>query len=65
MARAVELAIVIGPDGTVSIDVGGADGKRCLDLTKPFEDALGVVEKRDLKASYYQTQHASQPVKKS
>lgn len=64
MAKAIEIEVVIGADGTVSLDVGGAEGKRCLDLTKPFEDALGVVSKRDLKASYYQTQSATQSVKK-
>ena len=64
MAKAIEIEVVIGADGTVSLDVGGAEGKHCLDLTRPFEEALGEVRKRDLKPAYYQTQTVTQTVKK-
>lgn len=49
-----ELEIVIGEDGTVSIQVEGVQGKRCLDATQFLEEALGEVQERVHTREYYQ-----------
>ena len=36
-----EVDVFIAPDGTVSYEVHGLKGKRCLDLTKELEMDLG------------------------
>lgn len=54
MAEKQELEISIAADGTVHIDVHGAKGKKCLDLTKDIEEALGTVTARETKSSYYE-----------
>jgi len=41
-----EMIMDVSPKGDLSIEVKGVKGKRCLDLTKDIEDALGTVEKR-------------------
>ena len=40
MAKSNELQISIDAQGEVSINVIGAKGKKCLDLTKELEEAL-------------------------
>ena len=50
-----ELEIVISPTGDVQINVQGAKGQPCLELTKPLEEALGDVVQRTLKPEYYQS----------
>ena len=50
-----ELEIIIAADGKVSVKVAGAGGGQCLELTRPLEEALGVVEQREFTAEYYQT----------
>ena len=42
-----EIDVFIDPDGTVKVEVRGAKGRKCLDLTKGIEDALGgqIVER--------------------
>ena len=54
MAEKQELEIHIANDGTVTINVQGAKGKSCLDLTKEIEESLGVVVNRETKASFYE-----------
>ncbi|MGL5512527.1 MAG: DUF2997 domain-containing protein [Sporomusa sp.] len=49
-----ELEITIQPDGQVSIKVAGAKGGKCLDMTKPLEEALGQVKVREMTPEYYQ-----------
>jgi hypothetical protein len=48
-----ELVIDIAPDGTVKLEVVGAKGSSCMDLTKDIENELGVVLAREKKAEYY------------
>lgn len=43
------MKIVIGNDGKVRIDVNGAVGPSCKEFTRLFEQAVGTVEKRELK----------------
>ncbi|HWR44698.1 DUF2997 domain-containing protein [Sporomusa sp.] len=49
-----ELEITIDADGKVNIKVAGAKGGKCLDITKPIEDALGEVKVREMTPEYYQ-----------
>lgn len=56
-----ELEIIIGPEGKVSLNVKGIKGKKCEELTRPLEEALGEVETRTHTKEYYdQPQHISQ-----
>ncbi len=49
-----ELDIEISSDGNVSINVQGAKGSSCLDLTKDPEESLGLVIEREKKSSFYE-----------
>lgn len=49
-----EVIITVKPDGTVQIEAGGYSGGECLSATKPFEEALGVVENRKMKPVFLQ-----------
>lgn len=54
MAHKEEFEITIGPNGEIQIEVKGAKGKSCVELTAFLEQALGEVKSRDLKPEYYQ-----------
>ncbi len=57
----------IKQDGTVTEEVMGVVGNNCENLTKRIEERLGVVEKVEHKASYYeqeQTVDVEQPLSK-
>ena len=54
MAKKDELEISINAEGDVSINVIGAKGKKCLDLTKDMEDALGIVTQMETKPQFYE-----------
>ena len=44
-----EIEVTIDRDGKVSLHVRGVKGKKCLELTRPLEEALGgEVESRTL-----------------
>jgi hypothetical protein len=49
-----ELDIQIAHDGKVTINVIGAKGKSCLDLTRDLEESLGAVLDRETKSSFYE-----------
>jgi len=49
-----ELEITIDANGQVSIKVAGAKGGKCLDITKPIEEALGEVKVRQMSSEYYE-----------
>ncbi len=36
-----EIEVTIGKDGQVQVQVRGVKGKKCLELTKELEEALG------------------------
>jgi hypothetical protein len=36
-----EIEVYVQPDGSVRIEVSGIKGKKCLDITKALEEALG------------------------
>jgi len=52
----MEIKVLIGVDGTYKVDVKGVKGKKCVDLTKAFEAALGSVKKRTKTPEYYQSE---------
>ena len=47
------MKITIDNNGTITIQVEGAAGKNCIEFTRPFEQASGEVEKRELTEDYY------------
>lgn len=47
-----KMRIRIGKDGKTTVSVEGACGPECLEFTKAFEEAVGLVEKRDLTEDY-------------
>ena len=49
-----ELEIIIPKDGTISVNVKGVKGARCLAITKGLEQAAGSVTARTFAASYYE-----------
>lgn len=48
-----ELVIDIAPDGTVKLEVVGAKGSTCIDLTKDLEEEIGEVLVREKKAEFF------------
>ena len=49
-----EIDIEIRDDGTVGFGVKGAKGRKCKEITKALEDALGEVAEVEHTAEYYQ-----------
>lgn len=51
-------------DGTVTVFPEGVKGKKCLEFTKPFEDALGLDSGKGKKRpEYYQEEKTKQNVR--
>lgn len=50
-----EIEFTIGPEGQVQMHVNGVKGSKCVDVTKPIEEALGgdVVD-REFTSEYYE-----------
>jgi len=55
-----KIKFIISQDGTVTEEVQGAETKQCLDITLPFEQALGTVNSREFKPEYYVSLQQSQ-----
>lgn len=55
-----EIEVVISPDGTVTVEVKGAVGAGCLDISKALESALGEVESRECKVEFYEEAQTSE-----
>ena len=56
MAQKHEIEINIDDAGNVSFEVKGVKGKKCLEITKELEQALGIVVKRENTSEMYQTE---------
>ncbi|MDR2901278.1 MAG: DUF2997 domain-containing protein [Treponema sp.] len=54
MAEKQELEIEISSDGNVTVNVHGAKGSSCRDLTKELEESIGFVTEREHKSSFYE-----------
>ena len=48
------IEIVVSLDGTVTVEALGVVGASCIDLTRALEEALGTVESRECKTSFYE-----------
>ena len=55
-AKRVEIEVEITASGEVHFTVKGAQGKSCVDLTKPLEEALGDVAERKFTAEFYEVE---------
>jgi hypothetical protein len=56
--RVEEVEVIIHPDGRVEIQVFGAEGAKCLDITRDLEAALGnQIELRTMTADAVATVH--------
>jgi hypothetical protein len=49
-----EIDIEIKPDGTVTFAVKGVKGKKCKEITKAIEEALGEVKEVVKTSEYYE-----------
>ena len=54
------IKFTIAQDGSVTEEVLGAVSNECLDVTLPFEEALGTLTSREYKPEYYVTLQQSQ-----
>jgi hypothetical protein len=52
---AKEIEVVVNPDGSVSIEALGFEGKACEDATRELEKLLGDELESKRKAEYYRT----------
>ena len=60
MARVIE--VTVSPQGEVTVQTRGYVGGECLQASKPFEQALGVVATDHKTAEYYSVNEATQQV---
>lgn len=51
---AAEIVVNIKADGTTSVEVEGASGGSCTNLTASLEAALGAAQNKEYKAEFYQ-----------
>ena len=49
--KEIKITVDVLTNGEVTIDVDGADGKKCLDLTKELEEKLGGEVNRKMKSN--------------
>lgn len=49
-----ELEIQISSTGEVTVNVIGAKGKGCMDMTRELEESLGLIKSLEKKAEFYQ-----------
>ena len=54
------LTFKIRQDGKVNLEVNGVTNDTCLNITKDIEEALGILEVREFKPHYYQSNVALQ-----
>ena len=54
MAKKQELEITISETGDITLNVLGSKGKKCMELTKDLEEALGLVRSVEKKVEYYE-----------
>jgi DUF2997 family protein len=51
-----EIEITISPEGEVHLHVQGVTGPKCLEITKDFQEALGVIVKNEKTSEYYKSE---------
>lgn len=53
-----KIEVVISPDGAISVEAVGYEGKDCEEATRFLEQALGQVQQRQHKPEYYRQQRS-------
>jgi len=48
-----KMIIRVTPDGSVSLQLEGVKGRKCVDWSKAFEESLGEVAERRFTSEYY------------
>jgi hypothetical protein len=51
-----KIIVKVLPDGNIKFEVRGIKGKKCIDFTKDFEEAIGEVVQRYYTSEFYQTE---------
>jgi hypothetical protein len=51
-----KMNVTIMPDGEIKMQIEGIKGKKCLDISKGFEESLGEVTDRKFTSDYYAEQ---------
>lgn len=59
MATKTEIEFTINPDGSVEIHPKGFKGKKCTEVTKEIEEALGIVKNTTYTAEYYEQEETN------
>lgn len=54
-----QIIIMVGPDGSVSIEAQNYKGTECDAATRPFEVALGQITKKQRKPEFYSAKHGT------
>jgi len=54
VATKKSITFTIDDNGEVKIEVKGAPGEDCMKLTKEIEEALGLVEERQMTSEFFQ-----------
>lgn len=49
-----EFEIIIGPDGTVELQVRGYKGRSCLEAAKLFEQIVGEMKSQSQTSEFYE-----------
>lgn len=49
-----KITVTITPGKSMQVDVQGAQGSTCADLTKPLEQ-MGVIESQEFKPEYFES----------
>jgi hypothetical protein len=49
-----KIYVTITSSGEIKVQIEGVKGKKCLDFSKAFEEALGEVTERKFTSEYYQ-----------
>jgi hypothetical protein len=55
-----EFEVLIGPDGTVEVQVRGFKGPGCLEVAKWFEQVVGELHAQQLTSEFYDPQEEVQ-----
>jgi len=56
------IEVEINEHGEVSLEVNGAHGQECEDMTADIEKALGTVSSRKRKSEYYRAQRQQRQI---
>jgi len=48
-----KMRVTVSSDGDIKVQIEGVRGKKCLDLSKAFEESLGEVAERRFTSEYH------------